>query len=220
MLKLVVFYIWNNHVIFLLLNDFNFMRRKAVSGKNSYSMLVFASRWQKLVYANRLILANGVNLPTLDNSLSRGGCCDNDIQSSSHVIVLFLSVSISGGSSLTARPSPVSSAPDPALELETAPSAQTWLLGPVLILLSVLVAVKTLMHVRKQRLRLAGRRRRRRRRRADSPDLADTEFGLELALPPRGHDLPPSYEEVMKLMQEERRGAPPPPPPPPEEEVQ
>ncbi|XP_043233734.1 trem-like transcript 1 protein [Amphibalanus amphitrite] len=109
-----------------------------------------------------------------------------------------------------------SSAPDQDAGLGVA-TPQTWLLGPVLILLSVLVAVKTLMHVRKQRLRLAGgrQRRRRRRRRPDSLDQAELESGLELSLPPRGHDLPPSYEEVMKLMQEERRGPPPPPPPPP-----
>ena len=110
-----------------------------------------------------------------------------------------------------------SSAPDPSSGLESVAAPQTWLLGPVLILLSVLVAVKTLMHVRKQRMRLAGgrQRRRRRRRRPDSLDQDELESGLELSLPPRGHDLPPSYEEVMKLMQEERRGQPPPPPPPP-----
>ena len=123
-----------------------------------------------------------------------------------------------------------SSAPDPSAGgLDAVAPPQTWLLGPVLILLSVLVAVKTLMHVRKQRLRLAGgrQRRRRRRRRPDSLEAAELESGLELSLPPRGHDLPPSYEEVMKLMQEERRGAPhpqlpaphplQPPPAPPEE---
>ena len=39
----IVFTFGTIHVIYLLLNDFNFMRPKAVSGKNPYSILVFAS---------------------------------------------------------------------------------------------------------------------------------------------------------------------------------
>ncbi|XP_037078874.1 uncharacterized protein LOC119106461 [Pollicipes pollicipes] len=104
-----------------------------------------------------------------------------------------------------------SSWPGP-MSLDMMTARQTWLLGPVLILLGLLVAVKTMMHVRKQRLSALGRRRRRRRPRG-SLALEEVDSGLEVALPPRGHDLPPSYEEVMKLMQEERRGPPPPPPP-------
>ena len=43
------------HVINPQLSDFTIMRQKAVSGKNPYSILVFASRWQKLVYASRFL---------------------------------------------------------------------------------------------------------------------------------------------------------------------
>ena len=42
----IVFTFGTIHVMYLLLNDFNFMRPKDVSGKNPYSILVFASYCQ------------------------------------------------------------------------------------------------------------------------------------------------------------------------------
>ena len=39
----IVFTFGTIHVIYLLLNDFNFMRPRTASGKNPYSILVFAS---------------------------------------------------------------------------------------------------------------------------------------------------------------------------------